>query len=136
MRRGLERRPPAEHGDRLVGTTVGDEHDILHGVITVRSVGEPGRRTRLGTVTRCVASASSLPRSSITALVATACSSDGSPRDEAVVAVVEHHHDHRGATSTTAAPDPHQARFTLTKVAAVAGADRDGGPRTATTRST
>ena len=55
----------------------------------------------------------------VTALVATACSSDGSRATEPSSRSSSTSTTTAGSTSTTAAPDPHRARFTLTKVAAV-----------------
>ena len=57
-------------------------------------VGEARRRTRLGTVTRCVAAASS-SRARRHALVAAACDSDGSRATEPPARRVEHDHDAR-----------------------------------------
>ncbi len=60
-----------------------------------------------------------VPALAITALVATACSSDGSRATEPSSRSSSTTSTIVGATSTTAAPDPRLARFTLTKVAAV-----------------
>jgi len=60
-----------------------------------------------------------IPALAITALIATACSSDGSRATEPSTRSSSTTSTTAGATSTTAAPDPHKARFTLTKVAAV-----------------
>ena len=60
-----------------------------------------------------------IPALAITALVATACSSDGSRATEPSTRSSSTTSTTAGSTSTTAAPDPHKARFTLTKVAAV-----------------
>jgi glucose/arabinose dehydrogenase len=55
----------------------------------------------------------------VTALVASACSSDGSRATTRPSRSSSTTTTTAGATATTAAPDPHRARFTLTKVAAV-----------------
>jgi glucose/arabinose dehydrogenase len=59
------------------------------------------------------------PALAVTALVATACSSDGSRVDEPSSRSSSTTTTTAAPTSTTAAPDPHRARFTLTKLADV-----------------
>src|SRR6478752_10537937 len=55
----------------------------------------------------------------VTALVASACSSDGSRATSRPSRSSSTTTTTAGATGTTAAPDPHRARFTLTKIATV-----------------
>src|SRR4051794_20026786 len=61
-----------------------------------------------------------VPVLAVTALIATACGSDGSRATEPSSRSSSTTNTTVAPSSTTAAPDPHRARFKLTKVAAVA----------------